>query len=111
MLGPLKGGIEKMVMEQMRRLQEIQEALKQERVEASAGGGMVTAVANGLGELSEVTIAREVVDPDDIEMLQDLVLAAVKEVLDKAKAMQQERTAEMTGGLNVPGLDGLLGGG
>ena len=111
MLGPLKGGIEKMVMEQMRRLQEIQEALKQERVEASAGGGMVTAVANGLGELSEVTIAREVMDPDDIEMLQDLVLAAVKEVLDKAKAMQQERTAEMTGGLNVPGLDGLLGGG
>ena len=110
MLGPLKGSIEKMVMEQMRRLSEVQEALKQERVEASAGGGMVKVAATGLGELTEVTIAPEVVDPEDIEMLQDLVLAAVKEVLEKAKAMQQERTAELTGGLNIPGLGGLLGG-
>jgi DNA-binding YbaB/EbfC family protein len=110
MLGPLKGSIEKMVMEQLRRLNEIQEALTQERVEASAGGGMVTVAATGLGELTEVKIAPEVVDPADIEMLQDLVLAAVKEVLDKAKTMQRERTAELTGGLDLPGLGGLLGG-
>jgi DNA-binding YbaB/EbfC family protein len=110
MLGPLKGGIEKLVMEQMRRLNELQEALKQERVEASAGGGMVRCACTGLGELIEVVISPEVVDPSDIEMLQDLVLAAVKEALDKAKVMQQERTAELTGGLDIPGLSGLFGG-
>jgi len=110
MLGPLKGSLEKLVMEQLRRLNEIQEGLKQERVEASAGGGMVKVACTGLGELTEVIIAAEVVDPNDIEMLQDLVLAAVKEALDKAKALQQERTAEMTGGFNIPGLGGILGG-
>ena len=110
MLGPLKGGLEKMVMEQLRRLNEIQEGLKQERIEATSGGGMVKVACTGLGELTEVVIAPEVVDPGDIEMLQDLILAAVKDALDRAKVMQQERTAEMTGGLNIPGLGGLLGG-
>ena len=104
----LPGGFQKAIMQQVQRLQKDMEKVQQElgesRVEASSGGGMVTAAANGLGELLEVKIAPEVVDPQDVEMLQDLVLAAVKEALSKAREMQAEKTGELTGGLNIPGL-------
>ena len=79
------------------------------RFEATAGGGMVSAVANGLGELREVRIKPEVVDPDDVEMLQDLVTAAVNEALTRAQARREARMGEVTGGLNVPGLGKLPG--
>ena len=104
MLGPMKGGIEKMMQQQLQKLQKMQEELAAHRVEASAGGGMVTAVANGLGDLVDLHISPEAVDPDDVEMLQDLVLAAIKEALAKAKEEQQKRTMQLTGGLNIPGL-------
>lgn len=107
-MGPFKGGIEKMILEQAQKIQsdlaKIQEELAEERVEASAGGGMVQVTANGAGELLEVKISPEVVDPEDIEMLQDLVLAAVKEALTKAKDLQSERMSAATGGLHLPGL-------
>ncbi|HUT75952.1 MAG TPA: YbaB/EbfC family nucleoid-associated protein [Armatimonadota bacterium] len=95
-----------MIAEQMRKVQQMQETLGAERVQASAGGGMVEVTASGLGDLVEVKIKPEAVDPDDVEMLQDLVLAAVREALSKARELQQQKTAELTGGLQIPGLFG-----
>ncbi len=86
-----------------------QEELGQARVEATAGGGVVTAVANGHGELQSLTIAPEAVDPHDIGLLQDLITAAVNEAQRKARAMTEERMKAATGGLQIPGLPGLTG--
>jgi len=105
-VSPFKAGLEKMIAEQMRKVQQMQETLGAERVQASAGGGMVEVTASGLGDLVEVKIKPEAVDPDDVEMLQDLVLAAVREALSKARELQQQKTAELTGGLQIPGLFG-----
>jgi DNA-binding YbaB/EbfC family protein len=88
-------------------MQRLQEEAKQKTVEATSGGGMVTAVANGAGELISITIEKDVVDPDDIEMLQDLVLAAGNEALRRAQEMVNEEMAKLTGGLNIPGVGGL----
>jgi len=112
-MGPLKGGLGRMIMQQAQKMQQdlarVQEELANERVEASSGGGMVTVVANGQGEVLEIKISREAVDPDDVEMLQDLVLAAVKEAIAKAKELQGERMKEATGGLaELGGLGGLF---
>ena len=105
---PGGGGLEKQLMRQMEKLQRdmgaAQEELGQLRVEASAGGGAVTAVANGQGELIELRISPEAVDPEDVEMLQDLVLAAVREALEKGRKAQEERMGGITGGLGIPGL-------
>ena len=107
------GNLGKMLMKQMeemqRKMERIQAELGEERIEASAGGGIVTAIASGMGELVELRIKPEVVDPDDVEMLQDLVLAAVNEALDRAQSRKEERMSEVTGGLNVPGLGKLPG--
>jgi DNA-binding YbaB/EbfC family protein len=105
---PGGGGLEKQLMRQMEKLQRdmgvAQEELGQLRVEASAGGGAVTAVANGQGELIELRISPEAVDPGDVEMLQDLVLAAVREALEKGRQAQEEKMGGITGGLGIPGL-------
>lgn len=107
-MGPLKGGLQKMLLEQVQKVQQnlvkTQEELANDRLEASAGGGMVTVVVNGTGEVLEIKISPEVVDPDDIEMLQDTVLAAVREAIAKAKEHQGKRMQEATGGLSIPGL-------
>ena len=84
------------------KMEETQAALAQETIQGSAGGGMVTAVVTGQLDLASLTINREVVDPDDVEMLQDLILSAVRDALDKAKALQQERLGAVTGGLQLP---------
>src|SRR5262245_49265200 len=90
------------MMRQMQKMQAdmaaAQEALANETVEGTAGGGMVTAVATGSGELQSVKISADVVDPDDVEMLEDLVVAAVGEALRLAQARQQERLGGLTGG-------------
>jgi DNA-binding YbaB/EbfC family protein len=95
-------------MRQVEKFQEemraAQEELAKLRVEASAGGGAVTAVASGAGELMELRISPEAVDPGDVEMLQDLVLAAVREALENARKVQEERMGALTGGLGFPGL-------
>ena len=105
---PGGGGLEKQLMRQMEKLQRdmgaAQEELGKLRVEASAGGGAVTAVANGQGELIELRISPEAVDPEDVEMLQDLVLAAVREALEKGRKAQEEKMGGITGGLGIPGL-------
>ncbi|MDA8162686.1 MAG: YbaB/EbfC family nucleoid-associated protein [Desulfobacteraceae bacterium] len=98
----------KEMMRQAQRLQakisQLQEELAQRKVEASAGGGMVRAVANGKSEIVSISIEKEVVNPDDVDMLQDLVLAAVNEAIARAKEMTEEEMSKITGGLRVPGL-------
>lgn len=105
---PGGGGLEKQLMRQMENLQRQMEAAQQElaevRLEASAGGGAVCAVANGQGDLVELHISPEAVDPNDVEMLQDLVLAAVREALEKGRKVQEEKMGNITGGLGLPGF-------
>ncbi|HEV8339043.1 MAG TPA: YbaB/EbfC family nucleoid-associated protein [bacterium] len=97
-------------MEKLRaEMARAQEELGQARVEATAGGGAVTAVANGHGELQALTIAPEAVDPSDVGLLQDLITAAVNEAQRKARTMTEERMKAFTGGLQIPGLPGLTG--
>ena len=98
----------KEMMRQAQRLQakigKLQEELAQRTVEASVGGGMVKAVANGKPEIVSISFEKEVVDPDDIDMLQDLVVAAVNEALSRAREMVEGEMSKLTGGLNIPGL-------
>ena len=86
---------------------QLQEEVGNRTVEASAGGGMVTVVANGRQEIVSIQIDQEVIDPDDAEMLQDLVMAAVNDALDKARTMMNEEMGQLTKGMNIPGLPGL----
>lgn len=96
------------MMQQAQRMQQnmakLQEELEQREFEASAGGGMVKAVVSGKKVLKSVTIAPEVVDPDDIEMLEDLVTAAVNEALETASKTVDEEMGKLTGGMNLGGL-------
>ncbi len=96
------------MMKQAQKLQakmlKLQEELAEKTIEGSAGGGMVKAVANGKQQLISVHIEKEVVDPEDIDMLQDLVLAAVNDALQKSQEMVGDEMGKLTGGFNIPGL-------
>ena len=96
------------MMKQAKRLQEkmgsLQKEMETRTVETSAGGGMVAVVVNGKFELQSRKIDREVVNPDDLEMLQDLIVAAVNEGIRKAQEMTSAEMAKLTGGLKIPGL-------
>ena len=96
------------MMQQAQRMQQniqrIQQELNEREFEASAGGGMVTAVVTGAKIVKSVTIAPEVVDPDDIEMLEDLIIAAVNEAMNQAEITVSEEMAKVTGGMNLGGL-------
>jgi DNA-binding YbaB/EbfC family protein len=96
------------MMQQVQQMQaemaKAQEELAGETVEASAGGGMVTVTANGAGEIQQIRIAPEAIDPDDPELLADTILAAVNEALRSANSLAQARLGGMTGGLGLPGL-------
>jgi nucleoid-associated protein EbfC len=83
-------------------MERAQAGLAEETVIGSAGGGMVTVSITGQLDITSITIDKDVVDPEDVEMLQDLVLSAVREALEKAKALQQEKLGAVTGGLNLP---------
>ena len=106
----MKGGIGNM-MKQVQKVaedtQRLEEELGQQRIEATSGGGMVTAAANGKGEILDIKIDPQVVDPEDVEMLQDLVLAASNEALRRAQQMVNEDMSKVTGGLQLPGMGGL----
>jgi DNA-binding YbaB/EbfC family protein len=102
-------------MKMMKQLQEMQQRMEQaqaelavETVESSAGGGMVTVVVSGALEVREVRIDREAVDPDDVEMLQDLVVAATNEALRGAQDLAQKKLGGATGGLDLPSIPGLF---
>ncbi|HET6612984.1 MAG TPA: YbaB/EbfC family nucleoid-associated protein [Kofleriaceae bacterium] len=86
---------------------QMQEELSRMKCEASAGGGMVTAVVNGHNELTSLSIDRDVVDPDDVSMLEDLIRAAVNQALDKMRETAKSEMAKITGGLDIPGLTGM----
>jgi DNA-binding YbaB/EbfC family protein len=94
------------LMSQVQKLQEemgkAQEALGQEELTVSAGGGAVTVVITGHREFKSITIKPEVIDPNDVEMLQDLLLAAVNDAVEKAKALEEERMGALTGGMGLP---------
>ena len=98
------GSLLKQAQRMQRELARLKEALKERIVEESAGGGAVRVSANAAGELLAVKIDPQVVDPKDVAMLEDLVLAAVSSALKKAEALHQEEIARITGGLNLPGL-------
>jgi nucleoid-associated protein EbfC len=87
-----------------KKMAEAQDQLKEEVVEGTAGGGVVTVKCNGHKEVLEVQIKQEAVDPDDVEMLQDLVLAAINEALKKADELTNARMGQFTKGLNIPGF-------
>jgi len=87
-----------------KKMAKLQEELETRTVEGSAGGGMVTAVVTGANELKSIAIDKTVVDPNDVDMLQDLVLAAVNDGLKKAKAMMEAEMGQLTGGIKMPGL-------
>ena len=102
------GGNMQQLARQAQKLQQqmtkMQEEIEAREFEASAGGGMCTAVVNGKKELLSITIKPEAVDPDDVEMLQDLVLAAVNEALRNAADTMEREMGKMTGGFSMPGL-------
>jgi DNA-binding YbaB/EbfC family protein len=103
MLGDLMRQAQKLQEE----MQKTQEEAKKKTAEATAGGGMVTVVASGAGELLSIKVEKDVVNPDDVEMLQDLILAACNEALRRAQDMVNEEMSKLTGGLQLPGIGGL----
>ncbi|WP_077369365.1 YbaB/EbfC family nucleoid-associated protein [Anaerosalibacter sp. Marseille-P3206] len=98
------GGMMKQVQKMQKQMAELQAQLEEKEIEASAGGGAVVAVANGKKQIVSITIDKEVVDPDDVDMLQDLVLAAVNEALRNAEEYVSNEMGKITGGMNIPGL-------
>jgi DNA-binding YbaB/EbfC family protein len=93
----------KQVQKMQREMAKLQEEVEQRTVEASSGGGAVKVVANGKKEIISITIKPEVIDPDDAEMLQDLVVAAINEAMRQADEMISKEMSKITGGLNIPG--------
>ena len=98
------GKLMKQAQQLQSKMAKIQEELADKTMEATAGGGMVTVVANGKQEVVSIRIEKEVVDPEDVEMLQDLILAAVNEALTRSQNMVSEEMGKLTGGFNIPGL-------
>ena len=94
----------KQAQQMQAKMQKMQEELKEKTVEATAGGGVVKVVVNGDQEVVDLQIDEEAVDPEDVEMLEDLVLAAVNEGMRKVQDMVNEEMSKVTGGMNLPGM-------
>ena len=94
----------KQAQQMQKRMVQMLEEMPNRTVEASVGGGMVAAVANGSGELVSIKLSPEVVDPDDIEMLEDLIVAAVSEAHHKSQELMNEEMSKLTGGVKIPGM-------
>jgi DNA-binding YbaB/EbfC family protein len=98
------GNIMKQAKKMQERMVELQEELATKSVEATAGGGMVSVTVNGKFEILSLKIEKEVVNPDDVEMLQDLIVAAANEGIRKAQEMAASEMGKITGGMQIPGL-------
>ena len=98
------GNMMKQAQQLQSKMMKLQEELAEKTVESSSGGGMVKVTANGRQQILSIQIEKEVVDPDDVEMLQDLVMAAINDALAKAQEMVSSEMGKLTGGLNIPGL-------
>ncbi len=96
--------IQKMMRQAQKMQEDLQRQLRTTKVEATAGGGMVTVVMNGVKEIQSITIDPEVVSADDVEMLQDLIVAAVSDAQRRADELLQQQMGGMMGGMNIPGL-------
>jgi DNA-binding YbaB/EbfC family protein len=94
----------KMIQQMQNRMAKIQQELEETEIQGSAGGGVVTATANGQRALLGIKIDPSAVDPEDVEMLEDLVLTAVQDALEKSAALAEEKMGALTGGLKIPGL-------
>jgi DNA-binding YbaB/EbfC family protein len=103
---PNFGGMnpQKMLQKMQDDMMRLQEQLDAERLETSSGGGMVKVTTSGMGEVLEINISPEVVDPNDVEMLQDLIVTAVRDALKKAQDHHSQKMGQITGGLKIPGL-------
>ena len=101
---PMSFNPQKLLQQMQREMQRVEEELQAARVEGSAGGGVVRVVVTGKRDVVSVTIDPAAVDPDDVEMLQDLVLAATKEALDASRDMEAARMASVSRGLGLPGM-------
>lgn len=103
----MPGNIQQL-MKQAQKMQEdlkrVQEEAEQKTAEGSAGGGMVKAVANGKNQITSITIDQQVVNPNDVEMLQDLVVAACNDALTKVQESLKQEMSKLTAGMNIPGL-------
>ncbi|MDF1580317.1 MAG: YbaB/EbfC family nucleoid-associated protein [Desulfuromonadales bacterium] len=98
------GNMMKQAQMMQQKMARMQEELVNKEVTASSGGGVVTAVVNGKQQLLSLKIERDVVDPEDVEMLQDLVMTAINEALKQSQELAQSEMGKITGGLNIPGL-------
>ncbi len=98
------GSMMKQAQKIQSRILKLQEELADKTIETTSGGGMVKVVANGKQQIVSIHIEKEVVDPEDVDMLQDLVLAAVNDALSKSQEMVSAEMGKLTGGLNIPGL-------
>ncbi len=96
--------LQQMAQQMQKQMQQIQEELGNTFVEGTAGGGAIMVSMNGHREVKSITISPEVVDPEDIEMLQDLLLAAVNDATRKSQELAEERMGPLTGGMQMPGL-------
>jgi DNA-binding YbaB/EbfC family protein len=97
-------GMMKQAQKLQAKMMKLQEEMAEKTVESAAGGGMVKVVANGRQQIVSVSIEKEVVDPEDVDMLQDLVLAAVNDALAKSQEMVTAEMSKLTGGMNIPGM-------
>jgi DNA-binding YbaB/EbfC family protein len=98
------GNLQKMAMQMQRDMARVEEELHEARLEGSAGGGVVRAVVSGKQELVELHIDPDAVDPADVEMLQDLVVAAVNDAVRASRDLEKSKMAAVTGGLRLPGM-------
>ena len=98
------GNMMKQAQQLQSKMLKLQEELADRTVETSSGGGMVKVVSNGKQQIISLEIEKEVVDPEDVEMLQDLILAAINDALTKSQEMVSSEMSKLTGGLNIPGL-------
>ena len=105
---PNMGNILKQAQQFQAKMAKLQEELGDRTVESSAGGGMVTVVVNGRQEVISLKIEPEVVDPEDVEMLQDLIMAAINDGMNRARDMVNEEMGKLTKGMNLPNIPGLF---
>ena len=96
--------LQRMAQQMQQQMARVQEELESETVEGSSGGGIVRAVVTGKQQLLSVTIDPSAVDPDDVEMLQDLVVAAINDALGESRRLAESKMAAITGGLRLPGM-------
>jgi len=98
------GNLMKQAQQMQQKMLKLQEEIAKRTLDASVGGGMVTVTVNGKSEVLRIKIEPQVVDPDDVEMLEDLIVVGVNEALRKAQEMMSEEMSKLTGGLKIPGL-------